>query len=145
MKNILEKTGFALCCFLGMWMGCGAVLIRAAEERRTDETPNIVTIDIPYSLFVSLVAYQELTEMENTGKTVNSEMIPVLENIVEYLRTERRKYENMNHSGMINFQYGKFLIRMDKHIDGFHRELIYRRRVAEYEALMEEQKKMIGK
>ncbi len=143
MKNIHKKIGIVLCFFLGMCMVCRAEVISAGEEKHPDTPDNIVTVDIPYSLFVSLVAYQELTEMENTGKNISSEMIPVLENIVEYLRTERRKYENLNPSGSIRLRYGQFMIRLDRHIDSFQKELLYRRSAAEYESLMEKQKTMI--
>lgn len=145
LKNIHKKIGPVLCCFLGMWMVCRAIPIRAGEEKQPDSPANIVTVDIPYSLFVSLVAYQELTEIENTGKNINSEMIPVLENIVGYLRTERKRYENLNLSGNTTLQHGQFMIRLDSHIDSFYRELLYRRKVDEYESLLEKQKTMMEK
>ncbi len=145
LKNIQKKMGHVLCCFLGMWMVCRAMPLSAGEEKQPDSPANIVTVDIPYSLFVSLVAYQELTEMENTGKNINSEMIPVLENIMGYLRTERKKYENLNPSVKTNLQYRQFLLRLDSHIDSFYRELLYRRKIAEYESLLEKQKTMMEK
>lgn len=141
LKNAHKKKAAALFLLLGVWMVCG---IPQAGAQEGDQS-NIVTVDIPYSLFVSLVAYQELTEMENTGKKINSEMIPVLENIVGYLRTERKKYENLNPSVKANLRHGEFLLRLDTHTENFYRELLYRRKVAEYEFLLEKQKKMMEK
>jgi len=143
MKNIHKKMGIVLCFFLGICMVWNALPIISAEEKNPDMPDNIVTVDIPYSLFVALVAYQELTEMENAGKKINSEMIPVLENIVGYLRTERGKYKNLSPSDSISSEYRQFLTRMDTHIESFSKELMYRRSTAEYETLMEKQKTML--
>lgn len=106
-------------------------------------TPNIITIDMPYDLFVALASYHELSEAEKQGESINKDIIPVLEDIVKELAAERNKYKQISAEHKLKTRMEDFLNKMEKHRLGFYNELVYRKKVFQFNELLNKQNQLI--
>lgn len=103
----------------------------------------IVQFDISYKLFMALASYQELIEAENAGQNINKEILPVLEDIIIHIKSEKSKIKGLSLPENTTSQLKKVLKRMDDNIKSFSTELLFRQQLVELESLMEKQKKML--
>ncbi len=139
IKAVLLKIVVLIFLFGGVAAGTEDSREKSEPRHGTD----IVTIDISYELFVALASYQELSEAEKEGADIHREVIPILKSIIAKLRLERKKVEQLKQSVKNEPQLNQMLLRLDRHIDGFANELLYRQTVLQYESLMEEQKRIL--
>ncbi len=138
-------------CVLYLMMVCslclyGGVMARAADQPAAEQpSDSIVTVNIPYDLFLSLARYQELSEAERQeGKNIhNREIIPVLEKIIDIFKAERNRYRSLIQAERWSDELSRRLVRMDKLIEVYQNELQYRRKSRELEQLLIEQKALI--
>jgi hypothetical protein len=114
-----------------------------AAQAGADTGDEIVAVDIPYDLFLSLARYEELTEAEKQGADVTADLIPVLGAIVRSLKRERERFIPLLSNGSGDRRLRERLSRLDRLITDYENELRYRHRKKAYDRLLEEQKALI--
>lgn len=114
-----------------------------AAQGTGDTGDEIIAVDIPYDLFLSLARYEELTETETQGADVTEALIPVLETIVHSLKRERERFTPLLSRDIGDHHLRKRLSRLDRLIDDYENELRYRHRKTAYDRLLEQQEALI--
>ncbi len=135
-------TRFICSGLLIIWLCVAGAPVSAQETDKASSGDEIVVVDIPYALFVSLARYEDLTEAERQGQPVASELVPVLETIVDTLKKERDRFEPLlarTSDGDIR----ECLARMDRLIEDYENELRYRRKAMALERLLEQQESLL--
>ncbi len=133
-----------LMALLCLWIGAepGQAAGPAGESAgESDGAAAIVTVNIPYDLFLSMALYQELTEAEAMGRPVNGPLLPVLGQIIDALRGERMKFAHLPPTAHPDL--ADRLGRLDDLIGDFQSERLYRRKAMEMEQLIREQRRLL--
>ena len=133
-----------LAVWMIIWLGLPIGPAIAQESRNGSNSDEIVAVDIPYDLFLTLARYEDLTEAERQGRPVAAELIPVIETIVEALETEREKFRLILAQGLSDRDLRRRLAQLDRLIHDYENELRYRRKALELDRLLERQKSLIG-
>lgn len=138
LKRILKTL-----CGITLLTGIAIGAVASEKENRSGPRPKIVTIDMSYELFMALASYQELSEAERAGKNIHREMAPVINVIITKLRSERDKIKRLKATLKGDRRLDRIESRLDQHISGFAKELLYRQKVLKYESLMKEQRRIL--
>lgn len=99
----------------------------------------IVTVSIPYRLFLALASYHELSEIETADAPLDAEIIPVLKTLVDGLKAQ---YEIHGKPPVPDAVQNR-LTRLSRHISQFRRELDFRRNRLSLQQLIDQQQSMI--
>ncbi len=134
-RSILSALFIGLCFLVG-----SAGVQAPADAASGDE---IVAVDIPYRLFLSLARYEELTAAEHQGKNMTADLIPVLEAIVDALKSEKEKFAPLVSGAGANIELRRRLNQLDDLIADYVNELRYRRKAMALERLLEHQNTLI--
>lgn len=126
----------------------GALLIcrwgTAAEDAAPAAAPDgLITVQIPYDVFMTLARYQDLMDAEARGETVDREMVDVLEIMIDRLMNIRRRYAEARTPNDMKEELGRRLGKLDRHLDDFRKERAYRRKIAELREKLEEQRALM--
>ena len=133
-----------LAVWMIIWLGLFLGPAIAQESPNGSNGDEIVAVDIPYDLFLSLARYEDLTEAERQGQRVATELVPVIDNIVEALETEREKFKLILAQGLSDRDLRRRLAQLNRLIHDYENELRYRRKALELDRLLEQQKSLIG-
>ncbi len=115
------------------------------ERQRPDtERQQIVRVDISYALFAALAEYQEFSEAEKQGDSrANAALVPVLESILRELDQEYARHTALLDEAPDPGALEKRLQKLQAYIQDFRNELVFRKKVMEFNALLEKQKTLI--
>ncbi|MDM8545274.1 hypothetical protein QUF61_02155 [Candidatus Venteria ishoeyi] len=116
---------------------------------------SVAVFDVPYELFAALSEYHDLTQSEEKNhQLIDTEMIPVIEDIIYYFEEERKKYTKiekkqqtlgMENEHIILNKVKENLKKMDAHLLDFRNELLFRKKAIEFRLLMKKQKALKDK
>jgi hypothetical protein len=133
-----------LAAWMIIWLGLPIGPAIAQESPNGSNGDEIVAVDIPYDLFLSLARYEYLTEAERQGQHVAAELVPVIDTIVEALETEREKFQLILAQGLSDRDLRRRLAQLNRLIHDYENELRHRRKALELDRLLEQQKSLIG-
>ena len=105
-SSIKKISNLIILSILIIWIST----IPAFAGHDKDESSDILTVDMPYNLFMALASYHELTETEADGENINKEIIPVIETIIDELTKEYKKCEELSESVEIKGQLRSVLV-----------------------------------
>ena len=114
----------------------------ALFQKVQNSEQSVAVFDIPYELFASLSEYHDFTQSEEKQHLViDEEIIPVITEIIYYFEEERRKYVSIQ-GKFFNKKMRENLEKMDAHLADFKNELLFRKKVAEFRALLKKQQRL---
>lgn len=104
---------------------------------------HIVSVNIPYDLFLSLAEYDALSKAEERGRAVDAKMIPVLGRIIDVLEGELRRFRSLSGTELPAEEISGRVQKMEGLIEDFRIEEMIRRKEQELQKLLEKQKSLI--
>ncbi len=104
---------------------------------------HIVSVNIPYDLFLSLAEYDALSKAEERGRAVDAKMIPVLGRIIDVLEGELRRFRSLSGTELPAEEISGRVQKMEGLIEDFRIEETIRRKEQELQKLLEKQKSLI--
>lgn len=142
------KTLLIFCFFLMIMVSTSTATLANNEDIIPE---GIMTVDIPYNLFMALVLYHELSETEQAKATpnqfnhkLNQEIILAIHDVLDELRTEKIKYQILLEQYPNRTQIQQLLSRIEQTHATFNKELLFRQKVAEFLNLQQQQQQVIG-
>lgn len=135
--------------FLVLMLAVSSKAIFANDEEMMSE--GIMTVDIPYNLFMALVLYHELSETEQSNaaakqqdRKINQEIILAIQDVLTELQHEGTKYQLLLEQYPKRTQIQQLLSRIDHTQAVFNKELLFRQKVAEFLELQQKQQQIMG-
>ncbi|MCK5877514.1 MAG: hypothetical protein KAG43_07760 [Candidatus Marithrix sp.] len=109
-----------------------------ATQNPQNSAQSVVEFDVPYELFVALSDYHDLTQLEEQHH-IDKEIIPVITEIIYYFTEEIDKYLVMPD---ISDKIKVNLEKINSHLIDFKNELLFRKKVVEFRALLKQQQQL---